>query len=148
MGLLLARATADGCLRTGWTRLLGGPLPWPGLSPSSVLRAERDPVLKEQAMLTDAADAFRLGLWGDLAFIDDPAVVKEENEVHVQRAALVQLQRDQRQNEVSRHPPHCLPQEMGETTEHPGPGCAGRPPGLSQCLWPLLSLAGPFMLIS
>lgn len=60
-------------------------------------------------MLTDAADAFRLGLWGDLAFIGDPAVVKEENEVHVQRAALVQLQRDQRQNKVSRPPPHRPP---------------------------------------
>ena len=60
-------------------------------------------------MLTDAADTFRLGLWGDLAFIGDPAVVKEENEVHVQRAALVQLQRDQRQNEVSRSPPHRPP---------------------------------------
>lgn len=60
-------------------------------------------------MLTDAADAFRLGLWGDLAFIGDPAVVKEENEVHVQRSALVQLQRDQRQNEVLWPPPHRPP---------------------------------------
>lgn len=40
-------------------------------------------------VLTDTADTFRLGPWGDLSLIGDFAVVKEKNEIHVQRAALI-----------------------------------------------------------
>lgn len=49
---------------------------------------------KRNDALTDATDTFRLGSWGDLSFIGDFTVVKEEHKIHVQSAALIWLQRD------------------------------------------------------
>lgn len=53
--------------------------------------------LKKQTnndVLTDTADTFRLGPGRDLSLIGNFTVVKEKDEIHVQRAALIQLQRD------------------------------------------------------